>query len=315
MKTSIIEVSGMLSVLSARGVEKQVARLPGVTRVEANYAAGSATVVYDETRLDLKTIKALVRDCGYHCSGELTPRHVCAPEDPPAVAAPPAPMAGHAAHEAAAHAAHAKSATRGGEMDTTAHEMGHGAGMDMQAMARDMRSRFWICLAFSVPIFVYSPMGGMFTPPAPPFGLPLNVWLFLLASGAVLYPGWPFVVAAWRAVNNGVLNMAVLAVLSVGTGYLFSVGATFFLGGAQFYEAVAVLLVFILLGHWLEMRARAGASAAIRSLLDLAPPMATVLRDGREVEVPTADVVKGDTVVIRPGNKIPVDGEVLEGAS
>ena len=182
-------------------------------------------------------------------------------------------------------------------------------------MVRDMRNRFWICLVFAVPIFIYSPMGGMFAPPAPPFGLPLNVWLFLLASGAVLYPGWPFVVAAWRAVKNGVLNMAVLVVLSVGTGYLFSVGATFFFGGAQFYEAVAVLLVFILLGHWLEMRARAGASAAIRSLLDLAPPLATVLRDGREVQVPTAEVVKGETVVIRPGNKIPVDGEVLEGAS
>lgn len=274
--------------------------------MEVNYAAGSATVVYDDTRVDLKTIKALVRDCGYHCSGELTPRHVCAPEDPPAAAAATAPMASHAAHVKPAPA---------GEMDSTAHEMGHGAGMDMQAMVRDMRNRFWICLAFSVPIFVYSPMGGFFTPPAPPFGLPLNLWLFVLASGAVLYPGWPFAVAAWRAVKNGVLNMAVLVVLSVGTGYLFSVGATFFFGGEQFYEAVAVLLVFILLGHWLEMRARAGASAAIRSLLDLAPPMATVVRGGREVEVPTAEVVKDDTVVIRPGNKIPVDGQVLEGES
>jgi len=315
MKTSVIEVGGLLSVLSARGVEKQLARLPGVERVEVNYAAGSATVVYDETRLDLETLEARVRECGYHCGGELTPRHVCAPEDPPAVATAPAPMTRHAAPEAAAHAAHEKSAARAAEMDSAAHEMGHGAGMDMQAMVRDMRNRFWICLAFSVPIFVYSPMGGMFTPPAPPFGVPLDVWLFLLASGAVLYPGWPFVVAAGRAVNNGVLNMAVLVVLSVSTGYLFSVGATFFFGGAQFYEAVAVLLVFILLGHWLEMRARAGASAAIRSLLDLAPPMATVLRDGREVEVRTADVVKGETVVIRPGNKIPVDGEVLEGES
>ena len=315
MKTSVIEVGGLLSVLSARGVEKQLARLAGVRRVEVNSAAGSATVVYDETAITLAAIKAGVEACGYHCSGELTPRHVCVPEDPPAVARSTAPIAGHAAPEAAAHAARAKPAARAGEMDSTAHEMGHGAGMDMQAMVRDMRNRFWICLAFSVPIFVYSPMGGMFTPPAPPFGVPLNVWLFLLASGAVLYPGWPFAVAAWRAVSNGVLNMAVLVVLSVGTGYLFSVGATFVFGGAQFYEAAAVLLVFILLGHWLEMRARAGASAAIRSLLDLAPPMATVLRDGREVQVPTAEVVKGETVVIRPGNKIPVDGEVLGGES
>jgi Cu2+-exporting ATPase len=76
-----------------------------------------------------------------------------------------------------------------------------------------------------------------------------------------------------------------------------------------------VLLVFILLGHWLEMRARAGASDAIRSLMDLAPPKATVLRSGQEREMPTAEVIQGDLVVIRPGNKIPVDGEVLEGES
>jgi len=81
------------------------------------------------------------------------------------------------------------------------------------------------------------------------------------------------------------------------------------------YEAVAVLLVFILLGHWLEMRARAGASEAIRALLDLAPPMAVVLRNGEEIEVPTAEVLAGETVIIRPGNKIPVDGEVIEGES
>src|SRR5262249_39920587 len=100
---------------------------------------------------------------------------------------------------------------------------------------------------------------------------------------------------------------------SVGTGYLFSVGATFFFKGEQFYEASAVLLVFILLGHWLEMRARAGASEAIRALLDLAPPKATVLRDGREVEIPTAEVLVEDTVVIRPGNKIPGEGTGREG--
>ena len=118
-----------------------------------------------------------------------------------------------------------------------------------------------------------------------------------------------------RAIRNGVANMAVLVLLSVGTGYFFSIGATFFFTGEQFYEASSVLLVFILLGHWLEMRARAGASDAIRALMDLAPPKASVVRDGREVELPTAEVVAGDIVVIRPGNKIPVDGEVIEGDS
>jgi Cu2+-exporting ATPase len=196
-----------------------------------------------------------------------------------------------------------------------AHEMGHGAGMDMQAMVRDMRNRFLIALVFSLPIFAYSPMGMDFIRLTPPLGIRLDVFLFVLASAAILYPVWPFVIAAYRALRNGVANMAVLVVLSVGTGYLSSVGATFWFGGPQFYEASAVLLVFILLGHWLEMRARAGASAAIRALMDLAPPKAAVLRGGREVEVPTAEVVVDDTVVIRPGNRIPVDGKVSEGES
>ena len=306
MKTVTLEVGDLLSALSALGVEKQLMTLPGVHKAEVNYVACSATVVYDETVTNIKTLKARVHECGYHCAGERLPKHVCVPEDSPAVAAtaPAGPAHKHAGHAAPA-----------GKAEAIAHEMGHGAGMDAHSMARDMRNRFWVALAFTIPVFVYSPMGGMFVPPAPPFGLPLNIWLFLLASIAVIYPVWPFVVAAWRALKNGVLNMAVLVVLSVGTGYLFSVGATFFFEGVQFYEAVAVLLVFILLGHWLEMRARAGASAAIRTLLDLAPPMATVIRGGRETELPTAEVLAGDMVMIRPGNKIPVDGEVTEGES
>lgn len=307
MRKSTVEVAGMVSVLSAAGVEKQLMRLRGVRKAEVNYVAGSATVSYDENVIDLPAIKAQIHACGYHCRGEMVPKHVCTPDDP---ANRPASVA--AGDEPHVHRKHDKPEAQADDM---AHEMGHGGGMDMQAMVRDMRKRFWVCLAFTVPIFIYSPMGGLFTPPAPPFGLDLNLWLFLLASIAVIWPSWPFFVAAWRALKNGVLNMAVLVVLSVGTGYLFSLGATFFFEGVQFFEAVAVLLVFILLGHWLEMRARAGASDAIRSLMDLAPPKATVLRDGREVEIPTADVAKDDTVVIRPGNKIPVDGEVLEGES
>src|SRR5690606_36123461 len=93
------------------------------------------------------------------------------------------------------------------------------------------------------------------------------------------------------------------------------VGATFFYTGEVFYEAATVLLVFILLGHWLEMRARAGASDAIRALMDLAPPMATVLRSGVEARVPTADVLVGETVIIKPGDRIPVDGKITDGGS
>ena len=196
-----------------------------------------------------------------------------------------------------------------------ADEMGH-SGKDLPAMVRDMRNRFWICFVFAVPIFVYAPMGGVFQPPAPPFGLELNLWLFVLASAAILYPSWPFFVAAWRALRKGALGMAALIVLSVGTGYLFSVGTTFFFkAGGQFFEAVAVLLVFILLGHWLEMRARAGASSAIKALMNLTPAKASVIRNGAEVDVPTAEVLAGEMVVIRPGGRIPVDGTIETGES
>jgi Cu2+-exporting ATPase len=296
-----LEVGGLFEALDHLGVEKQLKEEKGVREATSNPASGSVTVDYDETVTSVGRLRRKVNSCGFRCRGTVTPRHVCKPAM--FVEVMPA-QASHESHRGTTPA-----------RDEMAHEMGHGAGMDMAAMVRDMRNRFWIAFVFTVPIFIYSPMGGMFTPPAPPFGLDLGLWLFFLGSIAIIYPSWPFFTAAWRALRNGVLNMAVLVVLSVGTGYVFSVGSTFFFPGVQFYEAVAVLLVFILLGHWLEMRARAGASAAIRALLDLAPPMATVLRDGREVEVPTSEVQAGETIVIRPGNKIPVDGEVIEGKS
>jgi len=294
MKTATLDAGGMLSMLDYQAVEKQLGRMPGVQRATASIASNSATVEYNETITSVAALKDKINECGFHCTGQIMPKHVC--ELRPGMPAAAQPPAAPTAHD-------------------MAHEMGHGAGMDMQAMVRDMRNRFWISLVFSVPIFAYSPMGMDFVRLNPPFGMDLNLLLFFLASAAIIYPVWPFVVGAVRALRNGVLNMAVLVLLSVGTGYLFSVGATFFFKGEQFYEASAVLLVFILLGHWLEMRARAGASEAIRALLDLAPPKATVLRDGREVEIPTAEVLVEDTVVIRPGNKIPVDGTVTEGSS
>ncbi|MEW6584162.1 MAG: heavy metal translocating P-type ATPase [Nitrospirota bacterium] len=303
MKSAIVEVGGLLSVLSASGVEKSLARLPGVKKVEVNFVAGNAALTYDETVTDLKKIKAEIHKCGYHCRGEMAPKHVCIPEDPGKEIAIPEGMIYGVEKAKGKEAEHVH-----------VHKMEH-EGMDMQAMVRDIRNRFWICLFFSVPIFLYSPMGMSFISLKPPFGLDLNLFMFILASGAILYPVRPFVTEAYRAMKNGVLNMAVLVVLSVGTGYIFSVGATFFFKGEQFYEASAVLLVFILLGHWLEMRARAGASEAIRALLNLAPPMATVVREGREIEIPTSEVVAGDIVIIRPGNKIPVDGEIIEGES
>ena len=343
MKTSTIEVGGLVSTLSAAGLDRQIASLPGVHHVDVNYVAGSATVHYDESQTSLEAIRQRVVECGYHCRGELVPAHICDPAGQRSHGSPHAgkPMpdgmkgmtatagAADRAPKAPGHSAHSGHAGKDAEQDPHAahrasaasdkadmmHDMGHTPGMSMQDMVTDMRNRFFVALLFAIPVFVYSPMGAMLGDFATPFGLDRKIFLFIVATGGIAYPAWPFFVAAWRAARSGVANMATLIVLSVGTGYVFSVGATFLYEGEVFYEAVVVLLVFILLGHWLEMRARAGASDAIRALMDLAPPMATVLRNGVETKVSTAEVIVGEIVVIKPGDKIPVDGEITNGSS
>jgi Cu2+-exporting ATPase len=273
-----------------------------------------------------------------HAAGEHAGHAVVAPPAAPPVPPPThAEHAAHAAHIAAAeqaraprppapvaHAGHAMPAgavAEGGEMAEMAgmaHGMGHAPGMTMEQMVRDMRNRFLVALVLAIPITLYSPLGAQVLHvhlPPPPFGIPTNILLFLLATPAVLWSGQIFFVGAYRALRHRVLDMSVLVALSVGTGYLFSVAATFFFPGEVFYEASVVLLVFVLFGHWMEMRARAGASDAIRALLDLAPPHATVLRNSQPVEVPTAEIQVGDLVLVRPGDKLPVDGVVTEGES
>ena len=231
MTTSTLDVGDLFSVLGAQGIERQLQRVAGVGRVSVNPVSGSTTVMYDPEKTSLAAIRAAIEDCGFHCAGEALPRHVCEDHSMSGISLREAPISEIEPAVSEAHAGHAATApagiksagakvdhkAHGGEnSDAMAHEMGHGAGVDMQAMVRDMRNRFWIALAFSLPIFVFSPMGMDFIQIRPPFGMRLDLVLFVLASGAILYPVWPFIVAAYRALRSGVANMAVLVVLSVG---------------------------------------------------------------------------------------------------
>jgi len=188
---------------------------------------------------------------------------------------------------------------------------------DIESMAEDMYRRLLVSIPLTLLILPYSmlvrELTGIELPV--PFRLDPNVFMFLLATPVVFYGEWMFYVDAMHAIKNLIPNLAVLVTISVFSAYIFSVGATFFFKAEVFYEAATVLIVFILGGHWLDLRARGSASAAIRALLELSPPMARVIRDGKEVEISTAEVKVGDTVVVRPGDKIPVDGMVIEGES
>lgn len=191
---------------------------------------------------------------------------------------------------------------------------GH-AGMSMNAMVRDMRDRFIVAALLSIPILLWSSIGrdvfGFAA--AAPFGLRDDVWLLLLSLPVVTYSAWIFFDGAVRALRARTLDMMVLVAVAVSAGWLYSLVVTLTGGGDTFYEAATVLTAFVLLGHWFEMRARGGANDAIRVLLDLAPSTATVIRDGEAIEIATVEIATADLLLVRPGDKIAVDGVVEEG--
>src|SRR5712691_7333894 len=201
------------------------------------------------------------------------------------------------------------------------HEvMGHGrhVGMSMDAAAvNDMRNRFLVAAVLSVPILLWSPIGRQvlhFGVPAP-FGLRDDVFQLILSLPVISYSARIFFDGAISALRARTLDMNVLVAVAIAAGWTYSVVVTLRGGGDVFYEASTVLSAFVLLGHWLEMRARGGANEAVRALLNLAPPKALVIRDAEQVEVPTSEVQVGDVLLIKPGSKVPVDAVVEDGTS
>ena len=112
------------------------------------------------------------------------------------------------------------------------------------------------------------------------------MFALILSLPVIFYSSWIFFDGAYRALRSRTLDMMVLVAAAIGAGWIYSVGVTLTGGGEVFYEAATVLAAFVLLGHWFEMQARGGANEAIRTLLDLAPPRAVIVRDGEPVEVP-----------------------------
>ena len=194
----------------------------------------------------------------------------------------------------------------------------------------DMTRRFWICTVLTVPLLIYV-MSGMFGVDFSQYGIPSQVlqWAELvLATPVVLWGAAPFFVRGWQSIKSRNLNMFTLIAIGVGAAYVFSIVATFFpnifpdsfrdASGqvGVYYEAAAVIVTLVLLGQVLELKARSQTSGAIRALLELAPPTARrVDENGEEIEVSLDEVVSGDKLRVRPGEKLPVDGTVIDGNS
>ncbi len=192
----------------------------------------------------------------------------------------------------------------------------------------DMTRRFWVGLALSVPIVVLE-MGGHFVGGQGWIDQTLSNWVqLILATPVVIWAGWPFFVRGWQSVMTRNLNMFTLIALGTGVAWVYSIVATAAPGVfpaafrahdgavAVYFEAASVITVLVLLGQVLELRAREATSGAIKALLDLAPKMARRIRaDGTDEEVEIAALQVGDRLRVRPGEKVPVDGEIAEGRS
>lgn len=151
--TATLDFNASADRLGHLGIEKYLASQPGVASATANPVGLSVSVTFDESRTSVEALRQAVEECGYHCAGEVLPRHVCAEHAGHAPKAS-AGASAHGGHDMASMPGMAKSPTaRPTARDEMAHEMGHGSG-DMQSMVRDMRNRFWVALAFTIPIFV-----------------------------------------------------------------------------------------------------------------------------------------------------------------
>ena len=182
-----------------------------------------------------------------------------------------------------------------------------------KAMEQDIRKRFFVALLLTIPIILYSPLGVSLLHISLPTPVPVNWLLLVLATPVVFWSGWIFVGGAFNALRAHNLDMSVLIATGVLTAYLFSVYLTFSGGSDTFFDAAAMLVTFVLFGHWMEMRSRKGTTESLRALFDLVPPTATVIRGGADLQVSTAEVIVGELIRIRPGDKVAVDGEVVEG--
>src|SRR3989344_3567467 len=181
------------------------------------------------------------------------------------------------------------------ELSHKDHEMAMTNPQMAKKMEQDMRRRFWVSFLLSIPIFLYSPVGEKVLGLILPSPIPINWLLFILTTPIVFWTGSIFITGTYYSLKARKLNMAVLIATGVLAAYLFSVLLTLLQPDSEtFYEAAAMLVTFVLFGHWMEMKSRRGTSDALRALFDLVPPKANVIRSGKVISIPSAEIIHDD---------------------
>lgn len=209
---------------------------------------------------------------------------------------------------------HAKKTGQEHNMNAHGMEMHHQSPAHHEMMIKDFQKRFFIALALTIPIFILSPMIQEWFNFS--IHIPNSQYLLLgLATVVFLYGGWPFLSGWIQEMKSKNPGMMTLIGFAITVAYLYSSATVFGLSGKDFYWELATLILIMLLGHWIEMRSILGASNDLQSLVSLMPSTAHIIRDGKEMDMPAAQLEKDQVIVIKPGEKIAADGIITDGNS
>ncbi|NLY61079.1 MAG: copper-translocating P-type ATPase [Clostridiales bacterium] len=347
LKKEVLKIDGMTCTACANAVERKVSRLEGVDKASVNFATEALTVEYNE-KMDLNTIKKAVEEAGYRVREEDNNRQVTIPVGGMTCAACSRAVERALGRLEGVKEARVNLATEKANVVydpnqvrlSQIREVIVKAGYKPLDIQRDdqtdarrqqrereistMWTKFIVSLIFTVPLF-YIAMGHMVGLPVPRFMDPeINPLNFALVQLVLTIPtmiaGYKFYTVGYRTLFKRSPNMDSLVALGTSAAFIYGLYAIWriAMGDAQYaghlyFESVAVIITLILLGKTLETVAKGRTSEAIKKLMDLAPKMATVIQDGKEITIPIEEVEAGDIIVVKPGQSIPVDGQVVDG--
>ncbi|MBN8562104.1 MAG: copper-translocating P-type ATPase [Leptolyngbya sp. UWPOB_LEPTO1] len=279
METTTLKLQGMSCAACTKNIEDAIRSVEGVNECSVNFGAEQATIAYDSRKTNLAEIQQAVDDAGY--SAQPMQENVLADEE-----------------------------------DADQRER--------QVQNRKLRRKVWVACIISA-VLVIGSLPAMLGLPIPwiPMELHDPLTQLILTTPVLFWCGASFFIHAWKALKRHTATMDTLVAIGTGSAYLYSLFPTFFpqwfiaqgLAPDVYFEAACVIIALLLLGRLLEHRAKGRTSEAIRKLIGLQARTARVIRQGQEMDVPIAEVTVGDLVIVRPGEKIPVDGEIIEGRS
>ncbi|HTY74013.1 MAG TPA: heavy metal translocating P-type ATPase, partial [Candidatus Nanoarchaeia archaeon] len=331
IKKIVLNIGGMSCVNCAHAIEKQLSKLNGVTKATVNLAAEKAIVEYNPDLVNQKAIEDAIVEAGYRVIHEKVMLQIggmncmnCAQSIEKAL------NNREGIYQASINFATEKVSVEYNPEQTsvagikkTIKEVGYQViepektlddteGKERQRNIRHLKSLLIASVALSIPtiIFTWFPILPL---------LPNNIWLFLFATPVQFVVGWTFYVGAYKGFRNKTANMDTLIAMGTSTAWIYSTVVTFapniFQGAGVFFDTATMIMTFILLGKLLDAIAKGRTSEAIRKIMGLQVKVARIIRNGEEQEIPAEDVQVGDIIVVRPGEKIPVDGIVIEGYS